>query len=43
MTTDPFQMQKNAPNAVAALVLGILSVVCGCFFVGLIFGIIGLI
>lgn len=41
--TDPFQMQKNAPNAVAALILGILSIVCGCFFVGLIFGIIGVV
>ncbi|MBO4874936.1 MAG: hypothetical protein J5542_06485 [Bacteroidales bacterium] len=38
------QVQKqNAPYAVAALVLGICSIVFGCFFVGLICGIVGLI
>ncbi|MFN5317889.1 MAG: CCC motif membrane protein [Bacteroidia bacterium] len=30
------------PNSTAVLVLGILSIVFGCFFVGLILGIIGL-
>jgi len=40
--TDQIQKQ-NAPNAVAALVLGICSIVFGCFFIGLICGIIGLV
>ena len=35
--------QQNAPYAVAALVLGICSLVFGCFFVGLVCGIIGLV
>ena len=35
--------QQNAPYAVAALVLGICSLLFGCFFVGLICGIIGLV
>lgn len=37
------EIKKTAPNSVAALVLGICSIVFGCFFVGLICGIIGLI
>lgn len=37
------QVQVNAPNAVASLVLGILSLVVGCMGVGLILGIIGLV
>ena len=35
--------QQNAPYAVAALVLGICSLLFGCFFVGLICGIIGVV
>ena len=35
--------KQNAPNAVASMVLGISSLVFGCFFVGLVLGIIGLI
>jgi hypothetical protein len=31
------------PNATAVLVMGILSIVCSCFFVGLVLGIIGLV
>lgn len=41
--TEQIQMQENAPNAVAALVLGILSLLSGCLFIGLILGIIGLV
>ena len=41
--TEQIQLQENAPNSVAALVLGILSLLSGCLFVGLIFGIIGLV
>ena len=41
--TDSMNLKQNAPNAIAALVLGILSIVTGCFFVGLILGIIGVI
>ena len=41
--TEQINLQQNAPNAVASLVLGILSIVSGCFFVGLVLGIIGLI
>lgn len=37
------QQQQNAPYAVAALVLGICSFVFGCFFVGLVCGIVGLV
>lgn len=37
------QNQQTAPNAVASLVLGILSLLSGCFSVGLILGIIGLV
>ena len=36
------QTRKPLPNASAALVLGILSVVTGCFILGLVLGIIGL-
>ena len=35
--------QQTAPNAVAAVVLGICSLLFGCFFVGLICGIIGVV
>ena len=35
--------QHNAPYAVAALVLGICSLLFGCFFVGLVCGIVGLV
>jgi hypothetical protein len=43
--TQPQSNQPKAmlPNATAVLVLGILSIVCSCFFVGLILGIIGLV
>lgn len=41
--TEQIQIQDNAPNAVAALVLGILSLLSGCFFIGLVLGIIGLV
>lgn len=34
--------KQQLPNSTAALVLGICSIVFGCFFVGLILGIIGL-
>lgn len=40
---SPLMQQQNAPYAVAALVLGICSLVFGCFFVGLVLGIIGLV
>jgi M penetrans paralogue family 26 len=35
--------RQMLPNATAVLVLGICSIVCSCFFVGLILGIIGLV
>ena len=35
--------KQNAPYAVASLILGICSLVFGCFFVGLICGIVGLV
>jgi len=35
-------MKQKLPNAVTVLVLGICSLVFGCFFVGLILGIIGI-
>ena len=35
--------KQNAPYAVAALVLGICSLLFGCFFIGLVCGIIGLV
>lgn len=35
--------KPTLPNAVAALVLGILSIVTSCWFVGLVLGIIGLV
>lgn len=37
------QNQQNAPYAVAALVLGISSLLLGCLFVGLVTGIVGLV
>lgn len=33
--------QQMAPNAIASLVLGILSILSGCFGIGLVLGIIG--
>lgn len=33
--------QQTAPNAIASLVLGILSILSGCFGIGLVLGIIG--
>ena len=41
--TDSMNLKQNAPNAVASLVLGILSIVTGCCFVGLVLGIIGMV
>lgn len=35
--------KPTIPNAVAALVLGILSIVASCWFVGLVLGIVGLV
>lgn len=35
--------KPTTPNAVASLVLGILSIVASCWFVGLVLGIIGLV
>ncbi|MEO8710580.1 MAG: CCC motif membrane protein [Parafilimonas sp.] len=35
--------KQMLPNATAVLVLGICSIVCSCFFVGLILGIIGIV
>ena len=40
LTTN--QQLEKLPNATAVLILGICSIVFGCFFVGLICGIIGL-
>lgn len=37
------QTKQQLPNASAALVLGILSIVTGCVFIGLVLGIIGLV
>ena len=37
------QTKQQLPNATATLVLGILSIVTGCIFIGLILGIIGLV
>ena len=37
------QTQTTAPYAVASLVLGILSLLGGCLFVGLVLGIVGLV
>ncbi len=37
------QIKQQLPNAVAVLVLGICSILFGCFFIGLICGIIGLV
>ncbi len=37
------ETKQPLPNATAVLVLGILSIVCSCFFVGLVLGIIGLV
>jgi hypothetical protein len=34
--------KQNLPNSTAVLVLGICSIVFGCFFVGLILGIVGI-
>lgn len=35
--------KQNAPNAVAGMILGISSLVFGCFFVGLVLGVVGLV
>ena len=40
---QPMMPLQQLPNATATLVLGICSLVFGCFFVGLVCGIIGLI
>ena len=37
------ETKQTAPNAIASLVLGISSLVFGCFFIGVILGIIGLV
>ncbi len=37
------QTKQQLPNASASLVLGILSIVTGCVFIGLVLGIIGLV
>lgn len=37
------ETKQPLPNSTAVLVLGILSIVCSCFFVGLVLGIIGLV
>lgn len=37
------QQKPTVPNAVATLVLGILAVITSCYFIGVIFGIIGLV
>lgn len=37
------QQKPTVPNAVATLVLGILAVITSCYFIGIIFGIIGLV
>jgi hypothetical protein len=37
------QVKQQLPNASATLVLGILSIITGCFILGLILGIIGLV
>src|ERR1022692_1767596 len=36
------EQKQSLPNSTAVLVLGICSIVFGCFFVGLVLGIIGL-
>ena len=36
------ETKQSLPNSTAVLVMGILSIICSCFFVGLILGIIGL-
>jgi hypothetical protein len=44
MTENTMNTTKpTLPNAVAVLVLGILSIICSCFILGLILGIIGLV
>jgi len=37
------EQKQSLPNATAVLVLGICSIVFGCFFIGLILGIIGIV
>jgi hypothetical protein len=37
------ETKQPLPNSTAVLVLGILSIVCSCFFAGLVLGIIGLV
>lgn len=36
-------MKQTLPNSTAVLVLGICSIVFGCFFIGLVLGIIGIV
>jgi hypothetical protein len=43
MYNPPQQGTHVAPNGVAALVLGVLSIITGCYCIGLILGIIGLV
>jgi hypothetical protein len=40
---QPLTPRSPLPNATAVLVLGICSIVFGCFFIGLVCGIIGLV
>jgi hypothetical protein len=37
------ETKQPLPNSTAVLVLGICSIVCSCFFIGLVLGIIGLV
>ena len=37
------ETKQPLPNSTAVLVLGICSIVCSCFFVGLVLGIIGIV
>ncbi len=38
-----YQNKENAPHAVSSMVLGILSIITGCYIVGFVLGIIGLV
>lgn len=40
---ENLQKTRTAPNAVVSMVLGIASIVFGCFLVGLVLGIIGIV
>lgn len=39
---EDIENKKQLPNAVAVLILGICSILFGCFFVGIVCGIIGI-